>query len=132
ATFWRSVRFQMELQQSPIDRAKMTFGQVAIIDKLPTHTGELIDSPLEMQVTNGIVLQEGMTLWIEEPSIEGRHTEWRTPLIDNAKERLQLRPEGSGVREEELVCIEIFLDTLLHALQAVALAVGGILMHRDQ
>jgi len=48
---------------------KVTLCQVAVIDKLTIDSCQLINSLLEMEITNGIPLQKWMAFWIEK----GRH-----------------------------------------------------------
>src|SRR5436305_1464714 len=122
----------MELQQSFVDRTKVSLRKIAIINKLSIHTSQLIDSLLEMQVTNGTLLQEEMMFWIKETAIEGNHVEWRATLIDNAKEGLQLGPESGRVGQQGITCIKIFLDAPLYALQTIALAIASVLTYWQQ
>src|SRR5437588_3104657 len=110
----------------------MTLCQVAVIDKLPIHASQLIDGLLEVLVTDGILLQKGMALWIKETAIEGRHAERRAPFVNDAKERLQLRPERSRVWQKRLACGEVLLDAFLDTLQAIALAVALVLTYWQQ
>ncbi len=73
-----------------------------------------------------------MALRVEEAAVEGGHIERRAALVDDAEERFQLGPEGGRIWQQGLVCIQVLLDALLHAVQAVALAVTGVLTHRQQ
>src|SRR5579885_2611265 len=102
----------------------MTLCQVAVIHKLPIHSSQLINSLLEMLVTNGIPLQKRMALWIKEAAIEGRHAERGTSFVNDAKERFQLRPERSRVWQKRLACGKVLLDAFFDTLQAIALAVA--------
>src|ERR1700694_3979560 len=105
----------MKLQQSFVNGTQMPLGQVTVINKLPAYTSQFIDGKLEMLIAHCIVLQEGMAFWVEEATIEGRHVERWAAFVDNAKECLQLRPEGSRIWQQRLVCFEILLDTFLYA-----------------
>ena len=60
----------MELQQSFVDRTKVSLCKIAVINKLSIHTGQLINGLLEMQVTNGILLQEEMMFRVKETTLK--------------------------------------------------------------
>lgn len=85
---WWIDLFQVELQQPFVDGAQVTLRQVTVIDELSIHTGQLINGLLEVLIADGVLLQEGMALWVKEATVEGCHAQWRAAFVDDAKERL--------------------------------------------
>src|SRR5207244_9974513 len=109
--------FQMEFQQPFVDGAQVTLRKVAVINKLSINASKLIDSLLEVPVTNNVLFQEGMAFWVKEAAIEGRHAERWTAFVNDAKERLQLWPERGRVWQKRLARSKIPLNGFIDALR---------------
>ena len=110
--------------------------QVAVVYDLAraglrvTRACQQVDRAAQVQVADAGGLQEGVVGRLEQPAVVGRHAQERVAAVDHPPQLGQPLPEARHGRCGRLAAVDLHRDAPLERLQAVALAIGGVLAHR--
>ena len=132
------ARLQMIFQQTLIDRPQMALGEVTIINVLTQarlridDARQLIERPLELRVTHAMLHQKRVALRVKQATVEGRHAQRLTALINQTEEIAQPRPGLAGIDEQRHAAIEAFGCIADNRVETVLLTVRSALTTRQQ
>ena len=128
---------QPVLQQSLVDGAQVTDGEVAVVHETEAlarpslSTGQQVNRLGQVLVADGALLQEGVAGWVEQPAIVGRHAQCFLPAADDLEQGAQVIPQGGLLRQVDHAGIHLVGDVLLDRLQAVLPAVTGVIQRQQ-
>jgi hypothetical protein len=64
----------------------MAHGEVAVVDEFPVDPRQHVDGLLQVGIADGIALQEGVLVGIEQPAVEGGDVQRGITLVDGIEE----------------------------------------------